>query len=230
MYHILLVDDDMCLLQARAEFLSQKDCSCDITDASRTALHLLEQKKYDAILLDVKMPETSGFSLCEEVSRLSDAPIIFLSSMTEEEFQLKGFAVGGTDYISKDCSLELFWAKVAARISYYHQSSAAVCRSFPPLSLNLREHMGYVDSTNLLLTHIEFNLLALLTSRPYYTWSVEEIFCSLWGSNGDTDNQLVQAHLSRMRRKLQKAFPRHEFIETVWGKGYQFIPFCEESV
>ena len=81
-----------------------------------------------------------------------------------------------------------------------------------------------IRDVDLTLTQSEFSLLTLISSRPGDVWTVEELYRELWGQNGPVDAQLVQGHLSRMRRKLEKAFPRHEFIETVWGKGYRFVP------
>lgn len=72
---------------------------------------------YDLILLDVKMPEISGFDLCAEIKKLTEAPVVFLSSLAEKADQIRGFAAGGADYIQKDCPHELFWAKLQARLT-----------------------------------------------------------------------------------------------------------------
>ena len=150
------------------------------------------------------------------------APIVFLSSLTEEPDQLKGFAAGGTDYILKDCPQALFWAKLQARLTA--SQGAESVRVFPPLSLDFQRQRATVSGVDLALTQSEFSLLTLLSSRPEAVWTVEALYRALWSPNGPVDAQTVQGHLSRMRRKIEKAFSRHEFIETVWGKGYRFVP------
>ncbi|MBU9726770.1 response regulator transcription factor [Diplocloster modestus] len=222
MFRILMIDDEPWLLIARKSFLEGKGCRVETAQTSGDAIAHLVRDTYDLILLDVKMPDISGFGLCGEIKKLSQAPIVFLSSLTEEADQLQGFAVGGTDYIQKDCPHELFWAKLQARLAA--NQGAESIRVFPPLSLDFQRQRATIHGADLTLTQSEFALLTLLSSRPRDIWTVEELFRALWGSNGAVDAQIVQGHLSRMRRKIERAFPRHEFIETVWGKGYRFVP------
>ena len=173
------------------------------------------------------MPEISGFDLCTKLVSLTTIPIIFLSGLYEEEIQLAGFSAGGTDYISKDTSLELFWAKIQTRLLNAKQTVSI--RTFPPLTLDLMRQRAYINDQNLFLTQTEFSLLALLSSQPGKIWSIENLYRELWTSNGTVNTTLVQMPLSRMRNKIKEAFPQHEFIETVWGKGYQFIPKDEAT-
>lgn len=220
MYRILMIDDEPWLLLARKALLEEKGCAVEMARTMSEALACLARSAYDLLLLDVKMPEVSGFDLCGELRRRTDAPVVFLSSLSDEADQLLGFDAGGADYIPKDCPQALFWAKLHARLT---AGQGVAIRAFPPLSLDLQRQKAAVSGAELLLTQSEFSLLALLSSRPGEVWTVEALYRALWGENGAVDAQIVQGHLSRMRRKLEKAFPRHEFIETVWGKGYRFV-------
>ena len=168
------------------------------------------------------MPEQSGLDLCAKLRRLTKAPIIFLSSLSQESDQVQGFQAGGTDYISKGCSLELFWARVEARLK--QATLETDYREFLPLTLDLIHQKACIEGNNLHLTQTEFELLVLLSSRPCEIWTVEEIYRAVWAGANLGNATLVQMHLSRMRNKMEEAFPQHEFIETVWGKGYRFIP------
>lgn len=224
MYRILLVDDDKLLLTTLAEFLRDKGCKADTAQCGAEALALLVDSNYDLVLLDVKMPGESGFDLCSDIGALTEAPIVFFSSMSETDCQLQGFARGGVDYITKDCPLDLFWAKLQARMEQSQKTNTPAIRSFPPLSLDLHKRTAMLRGEMLQLTSTEFQLLELLSSSPKVIWTVEQIYRKQWGDHGAVDKQLVQVHLSHLRRKMQKAFPRHDFLETVWGKGYQFVP------
>lgn len=225
MYRFLMIDDEPWLLLARKAFLEGKGCRVETAQTPEEAARLLAGSSFDLILLDVKMPGVSGFDLCGQLMARTRAPVVFLSSLTEEADQLRGFAAGGADYIPKDCPQELFWAKVQARLRLDRE--AETVRAFPPLSLDFQCQRAAMNGADLALTQSEFSLLALLSSRPRQVWTVEELYRALWGPNGPVDAQIVQGHLSRMRRKLERAFSRHEFIETVWGKGYRFLPMEE---
>ena len=227
MYHILIIDDEPEQLLAHKIFLQTKECQVDFGQNLSLTFSFLKKHTYDLILLDVNMPETNGFDLCTKLLSLTSTPIIFLSGLAEEENQLAGFSAGGTDYILKNTSLELFWAKIQARLLTSAQTVSM--RTFPPLTLDLMRQRAYINGQNLFLTQTEFSLLALLSSHPGKIWSIENLYRELWTSNGTVNTTLVQMPLSRMRNKIKEAFPQHEFIETVWGKGYQFVP-KEETI
>lgn len=225
MFYILMIDDEPKQLQAHQFFLKTHDCLTDLVSTATEALDLLSKNIYDLILLDAKMPDTDGYLLCSKIKSLTKTPIIFLSNYSQEQDQLLGFYHGGSDYISKDTSLELFWARVSACL--IPKDSLDAVLQFPPLVLDRKRQRAFIDHTDLLLTQTEFLLLACLASVPGKIWSVQSLYREIWGDQGEINPVLVQVHISRMRNKLEKAFPRHDFIETAWGKGYLFIPIDE---
>ncbi|MEG0542395.1 MAG: response regulator transcription factor [Angelakisella sp.] len=227
MYRILLIDDEPDILKTRMAFLISKGNRVTTAQTAADALLCASKEDYDCIVLDVVLSETTGFCLCDELKDISHAPIVFLSSLTDVESQMQGFSKGGADYITKDCDLELFWAKIKTRIQIDQKSGGDTTLSSPPLLVDLKRRTVTLDSQEITLTTIEFDILALIASKPNYIWSVEEIYMQVWGDLPVYLGQTLQTHMSRLRRKLEKAFPRHYFIETVWGKGYQFTPMCE---
>lgn len=222
MYTILMVDDERPILKARAGFLMEKGCVVHCVDTAKGALVMVKITDYDCILLDVMLKEISGFTLCADIQKLSNAPVIFLSSLTDDENQLEGFLSGGTDYITKDATLPLFWAKIETRIHLSRMGKHTFV--FPPLVIDLTSRKVCIEEQEIAVTSLEFDILAFMASKPNQLFSVDEIYHEVWGLNPKFQGQTVQVHLSRMRRKLEKAFPRHNFIETAWGKGYQFTP------
>ena len=222
MYHILMIDDHPNELLAHKLFLEKKGCSIMVCQTMEQAIQCLSQNACHLILLDVDMPQTSGFDICQQFHRISKAPVIFLSNFSDDDNQLKGYQVGGIDYIAKDCPFDLFWAKIHTRLTLTASTSST--RSFPPLTLDLLHQKAFINKENLNLTQTEFLLLCILSSRPEKIWSVDALYHELYEDDFSANTTLVQMHLSRMRNKLEKAFPQHDFIETVWGKGYQFVP------
>lgn len=229
MIRILLIDDDASVFSTHAPYLKEQGCTVDEAYTASEALQYISWQNYEAVLLDVMMQEKGGFDLIGELMQLTDAPIIFFSNFGDMDFQIKGFTLGAADYITKDCPLQLFWVKVKTRIEMW-QNSAANLLSYPPLQLNLQKHCATVNNQDLLLTATEFQILALMASKPRVIWSVEALYRKIWGEHGLADVQLVQTHMSRMRRKLEKSYPLHDFLVTVWGKGYQFVPKEEGDI
>lgn len=222
MYTVLMMDDRLQEIEAHRLFLQKKGCEVHCAGNLAQAVQLLGGITVDAVLLDVRMPQISGFDVCGQLRRLTDAPVLFLSSCCADDDQIRGYLAGGSDYISKDAALELLWLKLCSCIRSTH---AETLRDFSPLVLDIRHQCALVNGRNIELTHTEFALLVILSSRVGHIWSVETLYRELWGSAGGVNATMVQMHISRMRAKIVKAFPQHEFIETVWKKGYQFVPY-----
>lgn len=222
MYHILMIDDHPQQLMAHRLFLENKGCKVSMTNSISEASRFLSDGTYHLILLDVDMPDKNGFEICTNFQHTAKTPVVFLSNFAETHYQLQGFEAGGIDYITKDCPLELFWAKIHARLTLTENTPST--RKYPPLTLDILHQKAYINEENLNLTQTEFLLLSILSSHPGKIWSADALYQELFEDNFSCNTTLVQMHLSRMRTKLTKAFPQHDFIETVWGKGYQFIP------
>lgn len=223
-WQILLVDDDPEERAVWTDILQDHGCIVQQTDNGEDALRLAADNSFDCVLLDVMIPGEDGFSICERIHKLMDTPIIFLSCVAEADKQVEGFAAGGVDYITKDTPAELFWAKVETRIRL--AMSKRTQRRFGSLLLDLTRHRGMIDGKELSLTSMEFDLLCCLAENAEHIFTPEELYGMVWGGQPWDGGQLVQMHMSRLRRKLEKVWGEHHFIETVWGQGYRFVPDC----
>lgn len=221
-WRILLVDDDPSDRAVWADILRSHGCIVQLADNGEDALRLAAVGPCDCVLLDVMIPDEDGFSVCERLHKLMDTPVIFLSCLTETDKQMEGFASGGIDYITKDTPAELFWAKVETRIRL--ATSERTQLHYGPLLLDLARRKVLIEEKEISLTPIEFDILCRLAERIGHIFTPEEIFGMIWGGQPWDGGQLVQMHMSRLRRKLEKAWEGHHFIETVWGQGYRFVP------
>lgn len=224
-WRILLVDDDPAERTIWADLLRGHGCVVQTAGNGREALQLIQEEAFACVLLDVMIPGEDGFSICERLRKLADVPVIFLSSVTETDRQVEGFAAGGTDYITKDTPGTLFWAKVEARIKLTGSDRTQLC--YGPLLLDLSEHRTLLNGTEVALAPVEFDILHLLSEDAGQIYTPEEVSDRIWGSGFWDGGQTVQTHMSRLRRKLEKAYDGHSFIEAVWGKGYRFVPVSE---
>lgn len=227
-YRILLVDDEPDALAHWTNILHKKGCIVDCAESGYAAKKLSERERYDCVLLDVKLPGESGFDLCDVLREAASAPVVFLSALCDSDNQLRGYRAGGVDYITKDTPPELFWAKVETRIGISRAGRTQLC--FGPLVLDLFLRRVTVEGRELVLTPTEFDLLWLLAEHAEQVYKPDALYQTVWGGERWDDGQTVQVHMSRLRRKLEKAYPSHFFIETVWGEGYRFAPAETECV
>ncbi len=221
-WRILLVDDDPADRMIWGDILKRHGCVVLQAGNGEDALRLAADGPWDCVLLDVMIPGGDGFSICERLQRFMDTPVIFLSSLTESEKQVEGFAAGGIDYITKDTPSELFWAKVETRIRLAMSERTQL--RYGPLLLDLTGRRVWMEEQELSLAPVEFDLLCCLAEHSGCVFAPEEIYGIIWGSQPWDGGKLVQTHMSRLRRKLEKAWEGHRFIETVWGRGYRFVP------
>lgn len=221
-WRILLVDDEPAERTFWADILRCHGCMVQLAGNGRDALKLAESEPYDCVLLDVMIPGEDGFAICEKIRKVVQAPVVFLSCLTESDKQLKGFAAGGIDYITKDTPAALFWAKVETRIKLAMSDRTQI--RYGPLLMDLTGHKLTMNGKELPLTAAEFDILWQMSEHADHVFTLEEIFAMAWGSQLWDGGQMVQMQMSRLRRKLEKAWAGHHFIETVWGQGYRFVP------
>ena len=221
-WRILLVDDDPVDRTFWADILRHHGCIVDFAENGGDAVKMVSENSYDCILLDVMFPDEDGFSICKELNRFVNAPVIFLSCLTEPDRQIEGFATGGIEYITKDTPAELFWAKIETRIKLAVSDRTQLY--YGSLLLDLKRRRALINGEELSLTPIEFDILWRISEQAGHIFTPEEIFSMVWGSQAWDGGQMVQMHMSKLRRKLEKAWGEHRFIETVWGKGYRFVP------
>lgn len=221
-YRILLVDHETDSLVQWANVLQQKGCVADCSRSGTAAMRLTQKQEYDCVLLEVNLQGESGFTLCSSLRELTAAPLVFLSASSDADSQVQGFACGAVDYITKDTPAAVFWAKVETRIRLSREGRTKLC--FGPLVLdrNLREVT--LEGCELILTPTEFDLLWVLSEHTGRAYAPDSLYQAVWVDEQWNNGQTVQVHMSRLRRKLEKAYPSHFFIKTVWGEGYCFVP------
>ena len=225
-WQILLVDDDPDDRKFWADILRNHGCIVQFAENGQNAVKMVSENSYDCILLDVLIPGEDGFSICEELHKSVHVPVIFLSCLSESDKQIEGFASGGIEYITKDTPAELFWAKVEKRIQLSVSDRTQLY--YGSLLLELTERRAFMKGKELPLTPTEFDILWRISERAEHIFTPEEIFRMVWGSQIWDGGQMVQVHMSRLRRKLEKAWDGHQFIQTVWGQGYRFVPEEQE--
>ncbi len=224
-YRILLVDDDQEVLHINGAFLKDKGFQVVLADSAQDALRHLKKETFHCIILDVMMPGTSGLEAFSQFHELSDAPILFLTGKSEESDRIYGLMLGADDYIVKPCSLEELSLRIMINIRKQQQSKQQTgILEFPPLTIDLINRKAFYNKTEIALTNREFELLSLLAKSPGKTMTFQDIGAALFGEYLDSDRKTIMVNASRLRKKLDGYVGLDTMIETIWGKGYRFVP------
>ena len=223
---ILAIDDDQILLNLLAEHLTKAGYRAATAASGLAGLHAYYEQHADLVILDVMMPKMDGWTVCERLREVSNAPILMLTAKGEERDRLRGFRLGVDDYVIKPFSFAELIARVGAILARSRRA-AVQSPSLPILRgeviINLGERRVTRSGQPIHLTPTEFRLLAALAERPGHTLDPETILARVWGSDYDDDVENVKRYIHYLRQKLE-ADPEHpQLILTERGFGYYLV-------
>ena len=224
MEKILYVEDDLSLIDGLKYTLEKSGYLVDNARTVKEALAFYRQNKYDLLLLDVTLPDGSGFDICKEVRNQSTVPIIFLTASDEEINVVMGLDMGGDDYITKPFNpLELIARVKSAyrRYTKYNEKSEENIIYINGLEIDQDKHICRLYETQIELTPMEFDILLYLAQKRGNVVSSEELFEKVWKEKYLENNNTVMVHIRRIREKLKENTKNPKFIKTVWGVGYK---------
>ncbi|PKM77201.1 MAG: DNA-binding response regulator [Firmicutes bacterium HGW-Firmicutes-15] len=217
---ILIVDDEELIRDMIKEYISLEKLIADEAADGKEAIELIKQNSYALIILDVMMPKMDGWSVCREIRKTSQVPIIMLTARGEEYDKLLGFELGIDDYIVKPFSPKELLARVKAIIRRSAVRGETHDRvSFEGLSVVFDSRNVYVDDSLVSLTPKEYELLNFFTHNTNRVFSREQLLDSVWGYDFTGDTRTVDTHVKMLRESLGIY---RKFIVTVWGTGYKF--------
>ncbi len=223
---ILVVDDESAIADLVEVYLKGEGYTVHKCSTAAQALDCVEHQKVDLAILDVMLPDQSGFSLCRKIRETHLFPILMLTAKVEDMDKITGLALGADDYITKPFNpLELV-ARVKTQlrryIRYNRGSGAAPSQEYDirGLQISKTSHKCFLFGEELNLTPLEFSILWVLCSRQGKVVSSEELFEAAWGEKYLDSNNTVMSHIARLREKMHENSRRPKFIKTVWGVGY----------
>ncbi len=222
---ILIVDDEADILDLIEIYLKREGLAVVKATSAIEALTLTRREKPELILLDILLPGMDGFEICRLLRQETLAPIIFLSSRSDESDKILGLGLGADDYLTKPFSpLELV-ARVKANLrrfnNFEHLDSKKNVK-YPGLELDLEAYLAKIDSKLLKLSVKEFELLKFLATHPNRVFTPEQIYTEIWGADSTGDYRVVGVYISKLRDKLAVNPVVQSYVKTVWGIGYKF--------
>lgn len=219
---ILIADDEADIVSMLRSFFESKDYLVLPATNGAEALKQVERKP-DIILLDINMPGLDGLKVCERIRNYVSCPILFLTARIEDTDKVKGFSVGGDDYIVKPFSLIELEARITAHLRREARHSFETQIRFSgDLTIDYSERCLFFADKRLGLAKKEFDIVELLSQNPGQVFDKERIYERIWGYDSEGDSSVVAEHVRRIRTKIA-AYTDRVYIETVWGCGYKWI-------
>ena len=223
MRRILLVEDDLSLIEGLKFSLSKHDFDVTVARTVKEAGEIFSLNEYQLIILDLMLPDGSGFDICKSIRQQSAVPIIFLTASDEEVNVVMGLDLGGDDYISKPFKLNELISRINAILRRSSAESSQTELSSNGIVVKLLEGRALKNGKDMELTSAEYKLLCLFMKNPRRVMSRDQIMQELWDSHESfIDDNTLNVYISRLREKIEEN-PKHpSFLVTLRGMGYKW--------
>lgn len=219
---ILIADDETDIVVMLSQFFQGKGYRILTATNGVETLKQVENNP-DIILLDINMPGMDGLEVCQRIRDYVSCSILFLTARIEDADKVKGFSVGGDDYIVKPFSLVELEARVKAHLRRETRHSFNTQIKFiDDLTIDYAERCIFYKGNKISLAKKEFDIVELLSVNSGQVFDRERIYEKIWGYDSEGDSSVVAEHIRRIRTKIA-SFTEKGYIETVWGCGYKWI-------
>ncbi|PHQ72314.1 MAG: DNA-binding response regulator [Sneathiella sp.] len=225
---VALVDDDQNILTTVSILLESEGFTVDKYSDGEAALQGLADNPPDLAVLDIKMPRMDGMELLNRLRRVSNLPVIFLTSKDDEIDEFLGLKMGADDYIRKPFSQRLLVERIKTVLRRHNTAKGAgeeeeeeiLVRG--KLKLDSVRHACFWQEREVILTVTEFMLLHALALRPGHVKSRDQLMDAAYDDNIYVDDRTIDSHIKRLRKKIKATDPDFSAIETLYGVGYRF--------
>ncbi len=218
---ILLVDDEPDILEIVRYNLTSEGYHVEIAENGVEAIAQAKKIRPHLIIMDVMMPKMDGIEACEKIRNipeLSETVITFLTARGEDYSQMAGFEAGADDYITKPIKPKILVSKVKALLRRFKEEVEEENIKLGNLTINREEYKILLGKEEITLPRKEFELLALLASKPGKVFKREEILDSIWGNDVIVGGRTIDVHIRKLREKIGD-----NKFKTVKGVGYKFV-------
>lgn len=224
---VLIIDDDIELCQLLKKCLEKESITTDLIHTGIEGLKQAKTGSYLLIVLDVMLPEISGFDLLAEIRKTSTIPVLMLTARDSELDKVSGLRLGADDYLTKPFSINEFTARVQSLIRRYttfnhpnHLEEEPL--HFKGLTVDPKNRIITVNKKTIELTGKEFDLLYFLASHKGQVFTKKQIYNHVWNDEYAFDDNNIMAFMSKLRKKIETDEDKPVYIQTVWGVGYRF--------
>nr|WP_073258616.1 response regulator transcription factor [Caldanaerovirga acetigignens] len=218
---ILVVDDEKKMIDLVRLYLEKEGFKVDEALNGQQALEMIEKAEYNLIILDLMLPVVDGWTVCKEIRKKYDIPIIMLTARGEEFDKVLGFELGADDYVVKPFSPRELVARIKALLRRFGPREPRQILEFEGLVIDPESRKVVVDGKEVALTPKEFDLLYFLAKNKEKVFTREKLLEEVWGYDFFGSLRTVDTHIKQLREKLGRS-KAASYIVTVWGVGYKF--------
>ncbi len=223
MPNILIVEDDPAVRDIMQIALEREGMSVEAVEDGEAALKRFRLTgSFDLVVLDIMLPGIDGISVCQELRKSSDVPVVMLTARDGERNIVLGLEVGADDYVTKPVSPLEVVSRVRAHLRRRRINAPDQRLVFPGLVIDLLRRQIWVGERRVDLTAAEFEVLRLLTAHPGWVYSRQQIMEQLWNGEFYGEVRTADVHVRNIRRKIEADPKNPRYILTVRGMGYKF--------
>ncbi len=231
--HILVAEDDDNIRTGLVDTLESEGYTATPATDGNQAMQLFESEEFDLVLLDIMMPEKSGYDVCREIrSQNEDIPVIMLTAKGEEIDKVIGLQLGADDYITKPFGVHELLARISAilRRSQRKDESSLPRASVPDnfnfgvAEIDALQYRGRIEDTAFDLSARELELLRFFHAHPNEVLSRDQILNAVWGIEYGGTTRTLDQHVAQLRKKIEPSPGHPRFLTTVHGVGYRYEP------
>ncbi|PSB32207.1 response regulator transcription factor [Stenomitos frigidus] len=220
---VLLVEDDVSLRETVQLYIEREGLACLTASNGAEGVAQVQCFRPDLVVLDLILPDISGFQVCQEVRALGYfVPILMLTARAEESDRVQGLVLGADDYLTKPFSAKELIARVKALIRRAYSPGYREVRQTQGIAIDPNQRHAFLNGEPLDLRGKEFDLLARLADRPGRAYTREQLLEHVWGLDFVGDTRVVDVYIRKLREKIELDSSRPDYIQTVWGVGYRF--------
>lgn len=219
--NLFLLEDDYAIATGLCYSLESEGYSVTHASGVKQAIDIISKEKFSLYILDLTLPDGSGYDVCKEIKKQGDLPVIFLTAYDDEVNVVMGFEFGADDYISKPFRLKELLVRIKSVLRRYNNETADGVIKFKDLTVNTNEAKVYKNGNEIILTAMEYRLLLILLNNRGKVLSRTQLLENIWDVDGDfVEDNTLTVYIKRLRDKIEEEPNRPLIIKTVRGLGY----------
>lgn len=218
---IFLLEDDDAIGIGLTYSLENEGYTVTLAKNVKDALKIIAEESFALYILDLTLPDGSGYDVCKKIKEIGDLPVIFLTAFDDEVNVVMGFDMGADDYISKPFRVKELLVRIKSVLRRYNRESPDGIVKIKNLLINTNEAKVYKNNAEIILTAMEYRLLLILLNNRGSVLSRNQLLENIWDIGGDfVENNTLTVYIKRLRDKIEDDPTKPVFIKTVRGLGY----------
>lgn len=218
---IFLLEDDEAIGIGLTYSLENEGYNVTLAKSVKEAKKIIDEKEFSLYILDLTLPDGSGYDVCKRIKAKGDLPVIFLTAYDDEVNVIMGFELGADDYISKPFRVKELMLRIKSVMRRYSNETSDGIIKINNLKINTNEAKVYKNNEEIILTAMEYRLLLILLSNRGKVLSRTTLLENIWDVAGDfVEDNTLTVYIKRLRDKIEEDPAKPEFIKTVRGLGY----------